>query len=268
MIVTSIIISSLVIITATFFFVFTRGALLAREWRGGQPQSISHIYPVYSENWLIKLIDFQPLISAILLFQYDKIVDSVVSEIRKSPLVNKKVLITSCAFGNAIPRIVSTSIEKGAQRVYVTDILENELRHAAGKLTKFSSKVSFIKEDATSMKQSTCSMDINIMFFLLHELTHEVKNLAINEAGRVVKPGGRLVIAEFHRPNSIILRAFSGAYFTVFEPYAQSIWEKYDPVRMLSEKGGWSCEKTTFFFGNFQVVVATKVAPQSVHELV
>lgn len=55
---------------------------------------------------LIRLVDWQPIIAAILLFQYDRLVSAITSGLRQTDLRGKKVLITSCAFGNVIPRVV------------------------------------------------------------------------------------------------------------------------------------------------------------------
>ena len=48
-------------------------------------------------------------------------------------------------------------------------------------------------------------------------------------------------------------------YFTVFEPLGLALWSSHDPVRCLEEIGGWSCGRSTYLLGNYQVVVATKV---------
>jgi hypothetical protein len=53
--------------TGLFFFVVTRGALLMRAWSPGSSGEKSHVYPIYSNMRLINLVDFQPVISAILL---------------------------------------------------------------------------------------------------------------------------------------------------------------------------------------------------------
>lgn len=34
--------------------------------------------------------------------------------------------------------------------------------------------------------------------------------------------------------------------------------DTHDPVRRLTAMGGWCGERSTYFFGNFQVVTATK----------
>lgn len=242
-----------------FFFAVTRGALLARSFLNRPTTATMHIYPVYSERWLINLVDFQPLISAILLFQYKKIVNRIVSEIHNTALEGRRVLFTSCAFGNVIPRIVHASVGKKAEKVVITDIVFNELVRAESKLGIFKGKIELLKDDATCMTQKDSSIEVNVMFFLFHELPHCLKDKAVFEAGRVLAPGGKLILAEFHRPDSFLLRFFSRAYFNVFEPYALALWDSYDPVRILEKEKEWKCERTTFFFGNFQVVIATKI---------
>jgi ubiquinone/menaquinone biosynthesis C-methylase UbiE len=245
--------------TGIFFFVTTRGTLLVRGLAGGPRSSDSHVYPIYSNMRLIKLVDFQPIISAILLFQYHRLVSRIVAGLRATNLKRKKVLITSCAFGNVIPRVVEASMASGAHRVVVADIIKNELLHARSKLDRqYGSKIEYVEEDATSMKLKEGFADANIMFFLLHELPHDLKVKALSEAGRMLAPGGKLYLGEFHKPTPLVLKCLSWSYFKVFEPLGLALWDSHDPVAVLQEMGGWTVERQTFFFGNFQIITATK----------
>jgi len=245
--------------TGLFFFVLTRGALLVRALSSGSHDVKSYVYPIYSDMRLIKLVDFQPLISAILLFQYHHLVSHITSGLRQSDLRNKKVLITSCAFGNVIPRVVKAALEAGAERVLIVDIIHNELLHAKSKLGDFADKVDFIEGDATDMQLEDGMVDANVVFLLLHELPDHLKERALSEAGRMLTPGGKLFLAAFHRPELWILRAFSWTYFKVFEPLGLTLWDTHDPLHILENMGGWSCERTTYFFGNFQIITATRL---------
>ncbi len=244
--------------TGLFFFVVTRGALVLRGLSPGSVSEKSHVYPIYSNMHLIKLVDFQPIISAILLFQYHHLVSKIVSELAQMDLRKKKVLITSCAFGNVIPRVVKAALESGAERVLIADIIQNELVHARSKLRQFSGKVEFVEDNATSMKQQDGGVAANVIFFLLHELPHHLKGQTLDEAGRMLAPGGKLFLAEFHRPQLWVLRALSWTYFKVFEPLGLALWDTHDPLAYLEGAGGWKCERTTYFFGNFQIITATK----------
>ena len=244
--------------TGLFFFVVTRGALVLRGLLPGERDDKSHVYPIYSNMGLIKLVDFQPVISAILLFQYSRLVSKIVSGLKQTDLKNKKVLITSCALGNVIPRVVKAALQAGTERVLIADISRNELVHVKGKLAQFSGKVDYIEENATSMMQDDGVVDCNVIFFLLHELPHPLKGRALSEAGRMLAPGGKLYLAEFHRPELWPLRALSWLYFKVFEPLGLALWDTHDPLDCLEKMGGWTCERTTYLFGNFQIITATK----------
>ena len=246
--------------TGLFFFVTTRGTLLVRGLSRGPRSSESHVYPIYSNMRLIKMVDFQPIISAILLFQYHRLVSKIVTGLRATNLERKKVLVTSCAFGNVIPRCVEAASSSGAEKIVIADIIRNELTHARSKLEgQYGRKVEYVEEDATNMKLEEGFADVNIIFFLLHELPHELKVKALSEAGRMLAPGGKLYLGEFHKPNPFVLKCLSWSYFKVFEPLGLALWDSHDPVAVLQGMGGWTVERETFFFGNFQMITATKL---------
>ena len=244
--------------TAMFFFTVTRGALILRGLRPGSESPTDHVYPIYSNMRLIKMIDFQPIISAILLFQYKRLVSTIVDKLVRTRLDDEEVLITSCAFGNVIPRVVNASVQAGARKVSIVDVIKNELDHAEQKLLEHSDRIEMLTQNAASLEIESGSISANVIFFLLHELPHHLKVQALEESARVLKPGGTLYLAEFHRPEPWLLRAFSWTYFKVFEPLGLALWNSHDPIKMLNDIGGFSCERRTFFFGNFQVIVATK----------
>ena len=244
--------------TALFFFTVTRGALILRSVLGNPGDAASHVYPIYSNLRLIRLIDFQPVIAAILLFQYDRLVSAIAAGLQRTDLRGQDLLITSCAFGNVIPRVVGAAVESGARQVLVADIINNELEHARSKLGAFGDRMRYLEQNATAMQLPDGSVAANVIFFLLHELPHQLKGQALREACRVLAPGGKLYLAEFHRPDPLVLRALSWTYFKVFEPLGLALWDTHDPLRQLEAIGGLRCERHVVFFGNFQIIVATK----------
>jgi SAM-dependent methyltransferase len=248
------------VLTGAFFFVVTRGALLARAAVGGPTDAAAHVYPIYSNRRLIQAIDWQPIISAILLFQYTRLVSVITAGLRATDLRGQDVMITSCAFGNVIPRVVGAAIDAGARRVLIADLVRNELEHAQGKLGAFPGQTQLLEQNAIAMPQADGCVAANVMFFLLHELPNPLKLVAIQEATRLLVPGGRLFVAEFHRPSLRVLRALSWTYFKTFEPWGLALWDTHDPVRQVEALGGFRCERRTFFFGNFQVITVTKAA--------
>jgi ubiquinone/menaquinone biosynthesis C-methylase UbiE len=246
---------------ALFFYVFTKGALILRRLSHGERSPADHVYPIYSQMWLMRLVDIQPVISAILLYQYDGLVSRITTELRKMSLQGQDVLITACAFGNVMPRVVEASLDAGAREVKIVDIIGNELLHARHKLVQFDGRVAYIQGDATAMTLPTESVAANVLFFLLHELDSEMKRRAIGEAVRLLAPGGKLFMAEFHKPDLAALRILSWLYFKTFEPFGLALWDVQDPVVQLCAMGGVRCARHTALFGNFQVIVATKERP-------
>jgi ubiquinone/menaquinone biosynthesis C-methylase UbiE len=249
--------SALVCAGFAYLFVITRGSLIAHALVP-QAQDRCHIYWVYSNSGLTRLSDRKPCVAAILLFQYDRLVDRIIEELKKTNISGKRVLMTSCAFGDVMPRVMKASHEGRAGYMGFTDIMKNQLVHADKKLRTFSGLFELVEADATCMPQMNETVDVNLIFFLLHELPDASKESALYEAIRLVAPGGKLIIAEFHRPKSKIFRMLGRIYFTIFEPYALTVWDKYDPLRFFEKIEGWTLERSTYFFGNFQVVVATK----------
>jgi ubiquinone/menaquinone biosynthesis C-methylase UbiE len=110
------------------------------------------------------------------------------------------------------------------------------------------------------MTLAPASVDANVMFFLLHELPHTEKAKALAEATRLMAPGGRLYLGEFHKPTPWVLKALSWTYFKVFEPLGLALWDWQDPVARLNGMGCWRAGTQTCFFGNFQVVTAARQA--------
>jgi len=252
-----IVFSAIFCVGVGYFFLITRGALIAHALVP-RAEDRFHVYWVYSHMGLIRFSDKKPCVAAVLLFQYDRLVDKVVAAIRRTDLQGKSLLMTSCAFGDVMPRVVGAAVAGGAARVCITDLIKNELIHANRKLGKFHGRFELAEADATCMPQADGAFDVNLIFFLLHELPDASKERTLQEAARLVAPGGKLIIAEFHRPRPSLMRLLGRTYFTIFEPFALAMWGQYDPVSFLEKKGGWACERSAYCFGNFQVVVATK----------
>jgi len=243
-----------------YFFATTKLTILANRIFPSRNAATSHIYWIYRNKWLIRLTDRQAVISAILLFQYNKLVNRIVDELRHSMLQGKNVMQASCAFGDVTPKIVSECIRQEVKDIVITDINDNELLHIRSKLGDNQKHCRFLKEDTLYMQHEDNTFDVVIMFFLLHELPNEKKYRALEEAARVLRPGGKLIIGEFHKPKPFVLKVLGWIYFNTFEPYALQVWENENPSRILKEniKADWDIKTETCFFDNYQTIMATK----------
>jgi len=64
-----------------------------------------------------------------------------------------------------------------------------------------------------------------VLYFALHRIPEERRRHALREAYRVARPGGRIVVVDYHCPDaSFPLRAAIRALLRVFRPAALELW--------------------------------------------
>lgn len=247
---------------ATYFFTVTRFSLVVQEASNSDDPS-NHIYWIYKNRFLIWITDRQPIISAILLWNYHRLVHDVVKRLILTDK-EKNVLQLSCAFGNISEKLAKKCAEQNA-RLVIADIVPNELSHTQKKLTDrgLTKNISFMLCDATSLPYPDESFDHVVSFFLFHELPLEKKRKVLQESMRVVKPGGKIICAEFHRPDSWLLRISGMLFFTVFERYAREMWHAFDPEAEIfahaRDPKEWTFSKKPIFKGNYFSFEAQKM---------
>jgi len=244
-----------------FFLVLTRLSLVFQANSEKSDPDTAHIYWIYKSPFFIKLTDRMFVVSSILLFQYSKLVDCVVKRLNPS-LKGKRILQISCAFGNVSEKIAASCARQGAAEFVLTDIMQSELDNAERKLKRFGDLCSYSRQDATNLQFEDQSFDYVVAFFLPHELPLEKKIKHIEEAKRVLKPGGKVVFGEFHKPRLKILEILGRIYFKIFEPYATEMWDSFDLAEVIEDNTDdtYRIEKDTFLFDNFQVLAAKRLS--------
>lgn len=166
-----------------------------------------------------------------------------------------RTLQIACVYGNLTRRLIGR-LNVGAS-LDVVDILPIQLQNLARKVPP-SSAVNLIHGDSAGLDFRSASYDRALLFFLLHEQPEEVRRDTLAEALRVVKPGGKLVIVDYHRPHP--LNPFylpMTAILSMLEPYALDLWrhdltEWFPPNRRIA-----AIERRTIFGGLYQVVRVT-----------
>jgi ubiquinone/menaquinone biosynthesis C-methylase UbiE len=244
-----------------FFLILTRISLIYQTNSAKSDPDTAHIYWIYKSPFFIRLTDRMFVVSSILLFQYNKLVSCVVKRLNPS-LKGKRILQISCAFGNVSEKIAESCARQDAAEFVLTDIMQSEVDNAERKLKRFGSLCTFLKQDATKLEFEDQSFDYVVAFFLPHELPFDKKVKLMEEANRVLKPGGKVVFGEFHKPRLKILEILGRIYFAIFEPYATEMWDDFDIGKVLEEKTGnpYKIQKDTFLFDNFQVLTAERMA--------
>ncbi len=244
-----------------FFLIVTRLSLIFQSNNANSDPDTAHIYWIYKSPFFIRVADRMFVVSSILLGQYNKLVSTVVKRLNPS-LKGKRILQISCAFGNVSEKIAESCAQQDAEEFVLTDIMQSEVDNAERKLKKFGKLCTFLKQDATNLEFEDQSFDYVVVFFLPHELPFDKKVQLIEESNRVLKPGGKVVFGEFHKPRLKILEVLGRLYFKVFEPYATEMWDEFDLTDALEERtdSSYSIEKDTFLFDNFQVLTAKRLA--------
>lgn len=244
-----------------FFLVVTRLSVIYQAHSAKSDPDTAHIYWIYKSPFFIKLTDHMIVVSCILLFQYKNLVAKVVERLNPS-MKGKRVLQLSCAFGNVSEKIAESCARQDAAEFVLTDIMQSEVDNAQRKLERFGDLCTYKRMDATKLEFEDQSFDYVVCFFLPHEVPFDKKVRLVREANRVLKPGGKVVFGEFHKPRLKILEWAGRAYFKIFEPYATEMWDSFDLEKTLLENSETSYEtmKDTFLFDNFQVFTAKKLA--------
>lgn len=123
-----------------------------------------------------------------------------------------RILDVACGTGD----LSLTLFESGDARVVGIDFCRPMLRIATLKASRLGFEVPFIEGDALSLPFRDRSFEAATIAFGL-------RNLADVEAGfeelfRVLKPGGRVIVLEFSKPTTPVLRSLFRVYFTKVLP--------------------------------------------------
>ena len=171
-----------------------------------------------------------------------------------------RTLQVACVYGDFTPRLASRVAEAGGT-LDVVDVLPIQLANLAKKLYG-RSPAALHHGDAADLAFDGETYDRVVLFFLLHEVPEDVRRRALAEALRVVKPGGRLVIVDYHRPAWWHpLRPVMKLILARFEPFALDLWARgleawLPPTAAIAER-------RIIWGGLYQqlVVVPSKEAP-------
>ncbi len=202
----------------------------------------------------IRLFERQWLVDLILWGNYSRLRDAAL-EALGSPLGGRTLQI-ACVYGDLTARLAARRAPGAG--LDVVDVLPLQLQNLSRKLAE-QCGVRLICGDSASLQIEDASYDHALLFFLLHEQPDHVRRRTLAEALRVVKPGGRIVIVDYHRP-----RAFHPLHLpmvgilSALEPFALDLWRHELAHWLPADVTAQQVTKQTFFGELYQLVTITR----------
>lgn len=210
-------------------------------WAYVHPNAIK----VFEREWLVNLILFG---------NYSPLRDAALEDIGAD--AKGKTLQVACAYGDLTPRLRERIADDG--QLHVIDVLPIQLQNLKRKLPA-DRRVSLIQRDSAALGFLDDTYDRALVFFLLHEQPEAVRRRTLAEACRVVKPGGKVIIVDYHRPdNWNPVRHPLRALLKKLEPYADDLWNNDIETYLPNEIKFSNIEKKTYFGGLYQKIVLTR----------
>jgi ubiquinone/menaquinone biosynthesis C-methylase UbiE len=202
---------------------------------------------VFERPWLVNLILFG---------NYTRLCDAALGEIGAD--ASGATLQIACVYGELTPRLRRQIAPDGA--LHVVDVLPVQLDNLRAKLPP-DERVALFQRDSSALGFADASYDRVLLFFLLHEMPEEVRRKTLAEAYRVLKPGGKIVLVDYHRPGRWNpLRLPMRTLLRRLEPFAEDLWETELVDFFPAEARFSSVRKELFFGGLYQKVVMERLA--------
>ena len=170
--------------------------------------------------YAVAFFDHEWIVNLILLGNMVKLRDMALDAIGQ--VIHGRTLQIACVYGDFSIRLAQRIAAGGS--LDIVDVAAAPLENARRKLLPYP-VARLMQSDSADLKLANESYDQVVMFFLLHEMPEEVRNKTLAEALRVLKPGGKLVIVDFHKPTKFNpLRYLYPLMLKVLEPFALDIW--------------------------------------------
>lgn len=198
----------------------------------------------------LRFFEQQWVINSILWGNYTRLRDTTLRELGEN--ITGRTLQVACVYGNLTPKLAERL--RPNARLDVVDAALIQLENLSSKLDR--DNIFLDCQDAAELKFEAASFDQVLVFFLLHELPMETRKKAIREALRVLKPGGKLILMDYHLPvKQHPLRYLMPLIFKTLEPFALDLWRAEIEDWVAADTPLRSIEKTTYFGGLYQKVV-------------
>ncbi|MCB2262267.1 MAG: rhodoquinone biosynthesis methyltransferase RquA [Candidatus Thiosymbion ectosymbiont of Robbea hypermnestra] len=219
------------------------------------PQSVPpylerHYWWAYVHPNAVRVFERQWLVNLILWGNFGRLRDLALESLGNP--VGGRTLQVACVYGNLTQRLVER-LDQGA-RLDVVDILPVQLENLARKLGP-APGTTLALSDSADLKAPDAHYDQVLVFFLLHEQPLETRKRTLAEALRVTKPGGRVLLVDYHRPHPANpLRLIMTPVLRLLEPFALDLWRDEISTWLPRDMPDLQMRKQTFFGGLYQMM--------------
>jgi ubiquinone/menaquinone biosynthesis C-methylase UbiE len=219
-----------------------------------------HYWWAYVHPNAVRLFERAWLVNLILWFNYRRLSEAALTALEGSGPTGQlpgRTLQIACVYGDLTERLAQRCLAADGS-LDVVDVLPIQLENLARKLPP-GVPVRLLLRNAANLALPDASYDRALLFFLLHEQPEDVRRSTLHEALRVLRPGGKLVLVDYARPNTWHpARYLWLPVLHILEPFAHDLWQ-HD----LTEWLPGSCvvhalNRTRFFGGLYQLVGITR----------
>ena len=220
------------------------------------PEYLSKVYWwAYVHPNAVRIFERQWLVNLILWGNFTRLRDSALDELGRE--ITGSTLQIACVYGDFTPSLQQRLAPDA--RLDVVDVLPIQLQNLDRKLERRDQVRLFCSNSENLAIAENASYEQVILFFLLHELPKDTRQATMREALRVLKPGGKLVIVDYHKPSAWNpLRYLMKPLLAWLEPYALALWDQELPEFIPLQADAYDISKCTFFGGLYQKVVLSR----------
>jgi ubiquinone/menaquinone biosynthesis C-methylase UbiE len=197
----------------------------------------------------VRIFERQWLVNAILWGNFGRLRDAALEGLGAD--LRGRTLQVACVYGDLTEKLSCRVPADG--ELDVVDVLPVQVDNLKRKLPA-DTAVKIGLGNSSALDAGSGTYDRALLFFLLHEQPESVRRETLAEAVRVVKPGGKIVILDYHRPGMLNpLRWFMAPLLARLEPYAMDLW-RHELNEWLPSRA-CAIAKTTYFGGLYQRMV-------------
>lgn len=224
----------------------------AASTRVDVPDYLEKVYWwAYTHPRAVHFFERQWLVNCILWGNYRRLRDEALDALGKS--LKGKTLQIACVYGDLTQKILARL--RPMAQLDVVDVAPAQLHNLRNKLGS-NAQLGIHQQNAAKLSLDAASYDRVLMFFLLHEMPEAVRKQALAEAWRVLRPGGKLVIVDYHRPGwRNPMRYIMMPVFKLLEPFAMDLWRADLACWLPTDARDAITERQIYFGGLYQKVV-------------